>query len=97
MAQYAGAEIGRPWAVDVTAEGRIYVADGGDLGSGVSRSGLVILSPDGQVVVRWSQFGYGPGELVWPHDLAVGSNSEVYVGEVLDSHRVQKFIANCPE
>ena len=43
------------------------------------------------VIARWSRYGYEPGNLVWPHDLAVGHNSEVFVGEVFDANRVQKF------
>ncbi len=43
------------------------------------------------VIARWSRYGYEPGNLVWPHDLAVGHNSEFFVGEVFDANRVQKF------
>jgi peptidylamidoglycolate lyase len=97
LREFSGPEIGRPWAVDVAADGRIFVADGGDQVPDDDRSGLVVLAPDGTLVARWSQFGYGPGELVWPHDLAVSITSEVFVGEVLDSHRVQKFTTDCAE
>lgn len=97
LREFSGPEIGRPWAVDVGADGRIFVVDGGDQGTGEDRSGLVTLTADGKLIARWSQFGSGPGELVWPHDLAVSKNSEVFVGEVLDSHRVQKFTPGCTD
>ncbi len=44
------------------------------------------------MLARWSGYGYGPGSLVWPHDLAASGSSEVFVGEVLDVNRVQKFM-----
>ncbi|NQV20044.1 MAG: hypothetical protein HQ511_01365 [Rhodospirillales bacterium] len=93
--QISGPEIGRPWAVDVAEDGRIFLADGGDQDTDAPRSGLVILTPDGVPMARWSEFGYGAGNLVWPHDLAVSRKDEVYVGEVLDSRRLQKFSVTC--
>ncbi len=59
------------------------------------RSGLLVMTLEGEVIARWSRYGYGPGNLVWPHDLAVGHNSEVFVGEVFDANRVQKFRLGC--
>jgi len=97
LAAYAGPEIGRPWAVDVSADGHVFVADGGDQLAHQPRSGLVMLSPAGNVAARWSQYGYQAGGLVWPHDLAASRNLDVYVGEVLDSHRLQKFTTDCPK
>jgi hypothetical protein len=47
------------------------------------------------VLARWSGYGYEPGSLVWPHDLAASGSSEVFVGEVLDANRVQKFKPGC--
>ena len=49
----------------------------------------------GHRIARWSRYGDKPGNLVWPHDLAVGRNSEVFVGEVFDANRVQKFRLGC--
>ncbi len=53
------------------------------------------MSPEGAVLARWSGYGTEAGSLVWPHDLAVSSGSEVFVGEVLDANRVQKFKPGC--
>ncbi len=50
---------------------------------------------EGEVIARWSRYGYGPGNLVWPHGLTVGDNSEVFVGEVFDAEGVQKFRLDC--
>ena len=93
--QISGPGIGRPWAVEVDANGTLYALDGGDQNPARQRSGLLALTPEGEVLARWSGYGYQAGRLVWPHDLAVSSSSEVFVGEVLDANRVQKFTPGC--
>jgi peptidylamidoglycolate lyase len=95
LRQIAGPEIGRPWAVDLGEDGTLYALDGGDQDAARPRSGLLALTPEGEVLGRWSGYGYEAGNLVWPHDLAVSSGSEVFVGEVLDANRVQKFKPGC--
>lgn len=95
LRQIAGPEIGRPWAVDLGPDGTLYALDGGDQDPARPRSGLLALTPEGAVLARWSGYGTEPGSLVWPHDLAVSSGSEVFVGEVLDANRVQKFKPAC--
>jgi peptidylamidoglycolate lyase len=95
LRQIAGPEIGRPWAVDLGADGTLYALDGGDQNPAQPRSGLLALTPEGEVLARWSGYGYEAGSLVWPHDLAVSSGSDVFVGEVLDANRIQKFRPGC--
>jgi hypothetical protein len=75
--------------------GTLSVLDGGDQDAARPRSGLLALPPEGEVLARWSGYGYEAGSLIWPHDLAVSSRSEVFVGEVLDANRVQKFKSGC--
>ncbi len=87
--------IGRPWAVEVGRDGYLYAVDGGDQDPDKPRSGLLVLSRDGEVIARWSRYGYQAGQLVWPHDLAVSARAEVFVGEVFDANRVQKFRPEC--
>ncbi len=93
--QIAGAGIGRPWAVDVGDDGFLYVVDGGDQDPDNPRGFVLKLTRDGQVIARWSRYGTRAGELAWPHDLAVSARSEVFVGEVFDANRVQKFTPDC--
>ena len=95
LRQIAGSEIGRPWAVDLGPDGTLYALDGGDQDPERPRSGLLKLTPQGEVIARWSGYGYDAGSLVWPHDLAISRGSEVFVGEVLDANRVQKFKPGC--
>lgn len=96
LRQISGPGIGRPWALDIAGDGRLYVVDGGDQDPAKPRSGLLVMTLEGRVIARWSGYGYEPGNLVWPHDLAVGDNLEVFVGEVFDANRVQKFRLGCP-
>jgi peptidylamidoglycolate lyase len=96
LRQISGPRIGRPWALEIAGDGRLYVADGGDQDAAKPRSGLLVMTLEGEVIARWSRYGYEPGNLVWPHDLAVGGNLEVFVGEVFDANRVQKFSLDCP-
>jgi peptidylamidoglycolate lyase len=95
LREISGPGIGRPWAVDLGADGTLYAVDGGDQDPAHPRSGLLALTPEGEVLARWSGYGYAAGSLVWPHDLAVSSRSEVFVAEVLDANRVQKFRPGC--
>jgi DNA-binding beta-propeller fold protein YncE len=95
LRQIAGPEIGRPWAVVLGPDGPLYALDGGDQDAARPRSGLLALTPEGAVLARSSGYGTEPDSLVWPHDLAVSSGSEVFVGEVLDANRVQKFKPGC--
>ncbi len=95
LRQIAGPGIGRPWAVEVGADGILYAVDGGDQDAARPRSGLLALTPEGELLARWSGYGTEAGSLVWPHDLAVSSSSEVFVGEVLEANRVQKFKPGC--
>jgi peptidylamidoglycolate lyase len=96
LRQISGRGIGRPWALEIAGDGRLYVVDGGDQDAAKPRSGLLVMTREGEVIARWSRYGYEPGNLVWPHDLAVGDNLEVFVGEVFDANRVQKFSLDCP-
>jgi peptidylamidoglycolate lyase len=95
LRQISGPTIGRPWAVDLGPDGALYAVDGGDQDPERPRSALLKMTPEGEVIARWSGYGYEAGSLVWPHDLAVSRGSEVFVGEVFDARRVQKFRPGC--
>ena len=49
--------IGRPWAVEVGRDGYLYAVDGGDQDPDKPRSGLLVLSREGEVIARWSRYG----------------------------------------
>ena len=51
------------------------------------------VSPEGVYLMEWCGHGAAPGQFDVPHGIAI--DSEVFVGEVLDANRVQKFKPGC--
>ena len=93
LTQWKSDEIGRPWGVDMTPDGNLVVADGGDLtNSAHGRNGALLMTPDGEVLERWSSYGKYDGQLYWAHDIASGPDGAVYVVDVNAGMRVQKFV-----
>ena len=79
--------------LDSLAQERKIVIDGGDLKpSPPDRGQIMKLDLEGKILVKWSRFGNQDGQIYWGHDLAVGKDGAVYVGDVNHGMRVQKFI-----
>lgn len=95
IAEWFGPELGRPWAIAVTASDRIFAVDGGDQDPDAPRSGVVELDTTGRVLCRWSRFGDGPGELDWGHMLAVTDDGAVIVAD-LNNQRLVRFDETAP-
>jgi peptidylamidoglycolate lyase len=94
LAQWQSARLGRPYAVDPSLDGRVFVADGGDQPEAPpDRSGVAITDADGHVLGRFGRFGNQDGQFRLAHDLAVASDGAVYVVDAW-GQRVQKFIAH---
>jgi peptidylamidoglycolate lyase len=86
-------ELGRPWSVTVGPDNLLYVVDGGDLKPAPpDRGQLLKLDLSGKILAKWSRFGNYDGQIYWGHDIAVGRDGAVYVGDVYHGMRVQKFI-----
>jgi peptidylamidoglycolate lyase len=93
LTEWKGTEFGRPWAVRVAADGYVYVVDGGDLNSvPPDRARVLVVDLKGKIVGSFGRFGNYDGQFVWPHDVAIGKDGAVYVGDVLTGMRVQKFV-----
>ena len=91
LQQWKSAELGRPWAVAFGPDCYLYVVDGGDLKPWPpDRSHILKLDLKGNILEQWASFGNYDGELFWGHDIAVGKDGSVYVGDIL-GRRVQKF------
>lgn len=86
-------QIGRPWAVRVGPDGFVYVVDGGDQNEWLpDRARILKLTPDGEIVERFGAYGRRPGQFIWPHALVIASDGAVFVAEVGQGQRIQKFV-----
>ena len=91
--EWKSPELGRPWSIAMSPDNFLYVVDGGDLKPNPpDRGQLLKLDLTGKIVAKWSRFGNQDGQIDWGHDIAVGKDGAVYVGDVNHSMRVQKFI-----
>ena len=83
QAMWTGFE--QPTDVVVGPDGEVYVPE--------LQHRMTILDSDGNVVARWGgESNHEPGQFVAPHGIAVDSHGDMYIGEVLEGRRVQKFI-----
>lgn len=88
-------DLGRPWALTIGPDNLLYVVDGGDLKPNPpDRARILKLDLEGKILARWSRFGNYDGQIYWGHDVAVGKDMAVYVGDVFHGMRVQKFVAS---
>jgi sugar lactone lactonase YvrE len=66
------------------ADGTLFVAE--------LQHRVSILAPDGKVLARLGgEESRAPGQFVAPHGVWTDSRGDLYVGEVLEGHRLQKF------
>ena len=86
-------ELGRPWSLTIGPDNLLYVVDGGDLKPvPPDRGQLLKLDLSGKILAKWSRFGNYDGQIYWGHDLTVGKDGAVYVGDVYHGMRVQRFV-----
>lgn len=87
----------RPWGLQTTPAGDLFVIDGGHMSSEPPHYANVLrLTLDGEVLESWSSYGAEPGQLSWGHDVAVGQDGAVYTVEVRNNLRAQKFVPGGP-
>ncbi len=86
-------ELGRPFAITIASDGFAYVVNGGEQKPVPGYGGRVLrLDLSGKVLSRWSRYGNYDGQIYGAHDIAVGRDGAVYIGDIL-GRRVQKFVA----
>ena len=74
----------QPTDLCVGPEGEIYVPE--------LQGRVTIIDGDGEVLSQWGgDRTHRPGEFWAPHGVAVDSHGDLYIGEVLEGQRLQKF------
>ncbi|MCS7034668.1 MAG: 6-bladed beta-propeller [Phycisphaerae bacterium] len=76
--------LGKPVGVSIGPDGNIYVPD-------THYHRVIVYAPDGTELRRWGRFGRGPGEFIFPTDVAFDSRGRVFVSEYGDHDRIQVF------
>lgn len=75
---------GKPTGLSAGPNGLLYVAD-------THYQRVVVFKPDGTEVRRFGKPGMGPGEFIFPTDIAFDASGNVYVSEYGDHDRIQVF------
>jgi peptidylamidoglycolate lyase len=90
--QWQGPHIGRPYGVDVSPDGHVFIIDGGEPTLKQTERGKAVeLDASGKVLDIFGSFGTDPGQFQMGHDIAVAPDGAVYVAEGTGA-RVQKFV-----
>lgn len=85
-------QIGKPYGIETSADGRIFIIDGGSPSlKRTERGKAVELNAKGVVTDTFGSFGQAPGQFQLGHDIAIGPDGAVYVAEGTGA-RVQKFV-----
>lgn len=84
--EYDYADLARPMAIAVDAQGRLFVVDGGN-------HRVLVYDRQGTLLNSWGESGEAPGRLKYPYDLAVGDDGTLYICEYGNS-RVSRFTAD---
>jgi DNA-binding beta-propeller fold protein YncE len=75
---------GKPVGLTVGPDGNVYIAD-------THYHRVMVYSPAGELVSEWGELGTGPGQFVFPTDVAFDDQGRVFVSEYGDNDRVQVF------
>lgn len=77
-------EHGKPVGLSVGPDGNLYVPD-------THYNRVLVYSPDGILLREWGHEGEGPGEFIYPTDIAFDGKGNIYVSEYGNNDRVQVF------
>ena len=80
-------ELGKPTGLNVSPDGRIFVAD-------THYFRVIAYDQEGTELMRFGSYGEGPGEFIFPTDVEFGSEGRLYVSEYGGNDRIQVFDAD---
>ncbi|HEX8915957.1 MAG TPA: hypothetical protein VF796_26655, partial [Humisphaera sp.] len=75
---------GKPVGVSVGPDGNVYVPD-------THYHRVMVYAPDGKLLREWGEQGQGPGQFIYPTDVAFDDKGRVFVSEYGEHDRVQVF------
>ncbi len=78
---------GKPTGISIAPNGLIYVAD-------THEHQVLIFNRDGGIVGSFGSYGYGPGQFIFPSDVAFSLDGKIFVSEYGGNDRVQVFDAD---
>lgn len=80
--------IGYPYGLVITPDQHVWMTDG-------AYDRIVELDQNGAILGAFGEPGHGPGQMAWPHFMAMGPDQNIYVAEVLN-WRFQVFARTAP-
>lgn len=81
MPEYAN---GKPVGMSVGPDGNLYVAD-------THYHRVIVFDPQGKELRRWGTFGQGPGQFIYPTDVAFAPDGRIFVSEYGGNDRISIF------
>jgi ABC-type Fe3+ transport system permease subunit/sugar lactone lactonase YvrE len=75
---------GKPVGISVGPDGNVYIPD-------THYHRVMVYSPQGEKLKEWGKKGTGPGEFIYPTDIAFTRSDEILVSEYGDNDRIQVF------
>jgi len=75
---------GRPTGISVGPDGDVYVPD-------THYQRVMVYTPGGKLLRKWGSLGTGPGQFIYPTDVAFDEKGHVFVSEYGDNARIQVF------
>jgi ABC-type Fe3+ transport system permease subunit/DNA-binding beta-propeller fold protein YncE len=80
--------LGKPVGISVGPDRNLYVPD-------THYHRVLVFSPQGKLLRKWGEQGTGPGQFIYPTDVAFDDKGNLFVSEYGDHDRVQVFDPQC--